>query len=848
MDAAAIRTAIKDRLNYTSSTTDTRLLNSIQRIYREVGTSIGMSFARQTNTSIVVTIANADVTFTATEKVLQVWYLTGSVPMILDEILNTEMRERVIPSSDKPTQWALVSTASNTVKIRLNAKPKTAYTLYADVIQEISDLAATDEPTFPESFHDIIIEGVLRDEYRKQEKLALSRDSEQTYQRRLSDLRMFMAKSAYLNIQQGKYTNNQTSSGAGGGSASQTVTGAASSTDNAIARWNGTGGTSIQNSGITVDDSNNVAIPANASITMATGTGIVTIPNSGLHVFDTDASHDLIITPGSNLTVDRILTLTTGDAARTVTISGDTTISQDYSTAGSPQFTGVELGHATDTTLTRVSAGVIAVEGTNLAKVSDNLSVFAATTSAQLAGVISDETGSGLLVFGTSPTLAGTVAGTPTFSGAVAFSGMSNTGLKILDSDASHALTISTGSNLTAAQTLTLNPGDATRTVTISGNTTISQDYSTAGSPQFTGIELGHATDTTITRVSAGLVAIEGVNVVTTSSTQTLTNKSIDLATNTVTGTTAQFNTALTDGNFVTLAGTETLTNKTITAPTIDGTNVNIGGGASATELRLLEPSGSGTNYIAFKSPALAANVTYTLPIDDGTSGDFLQTDGSGGLSWTVTAFAPSTHWSTAFEDTARFISTVVSGGTTGVGNTGGFVNTSATGTSSAKLECAMIQANNNGGVFTTFTAEFGIGVTVSVLGTDFQSFHGLGIITVDGSSVTYTSSHIGFKLVRSASGSTSLFATQADGTTETASSALTTVVLDDFLELSIRLTSSSSISYYWRKNGSAWSSATTLTTNIPTTATVGRMGSAVSNVATATRTQIEHAYAYYER
>jgi len=36
---------------------------------------------------------------------------------------------------------------------------------------------------------------------------------------------------------------------------------------------------------------------------------------------------------------------------------------------------------------------------------SDNLSVLAATTSAQLAGVISDETGSGALVFGTSPTI-----------------------------------------------------------------------------------------------------------------------------------------------------------------------------------------------------------------------------------------------------------------------------------------------------------------------------------------------------------------------------------------------------------------------------------------------------------
>jgi hypothetical protein len=40
-------------------------------------------------------------------------------------------------------------------------------------------------------------------------------------------------------------------------------------------------------------------------------------------------------------------------------------------------------------------------------------------------------------------------------------------------------------------------------------------------------IELGHATDTTIARVSAGVVSIEGVNVVTTSSTDTLTNKTL---------------------------------------------------------------------------------------------------------------------------------------------------------------------------------------------------------------------------------------------------------------------------------------------------------------------------------
>jgi len=70
-------------------------------------------------------------------------------------------------------------------------------------------------------------------------------------------------------------------------------------------------------------------------------------------------------------------------------------------------------------------------------------------------------------------------------------------------------------------------------------------------------------------------IAIDTTLVATTSNTMTLTNKTIALGSNTVSGTIAEFNTALTDADFATLGGTETLTAKTLTTPTINGATLN---------------------------------------------------------------------------------------------------------------------------------------------------------------------------------------------------------------------------------------------------------------------------------
>lgn len=73
-------------------------------------------------------------------------------------------------------------------------------------------------------------------------------------------------------------------------------------------------------------------VPAGTYLNKATGgsvtgqTSFTNITNTGLNVLDTDASHTLGIIPGSNLTANRTLTLTTGDTNRAVTLLGDTTL------------------------------------------------------------------------------------------------------------------------------------------------------------------------------------------------------------------------------------------------------------------------------------------------------------------------------------------------------------------------------------------------------------------------------------------------------------------------------------------------------------------------------------------
>tara|TARA_R110002153_G_scaffold3004_1_gene14247 strand:+ start:5668 stop:7941 length:2274 start_codon:yes stop_codon:yes gene_type:complete len=102
-----------------------------------------------------------------------------------------------------------------------------------------------------------------------------------------------------------------------------------------------------------------------------------------------------------------------GGASGDVTLNLDTTIT-GLTSVTSTDFVGAVTGNVTgNVSGSSGSCTGNAATVTNGVYTTNNLSVLAATTSAQLAGVISDETGSGALVFATSPTLVTPALGTP---------------------------------------------------------------------------------------------------------------------------------------------------------------------------------------------------------------------------------------------------------------------------------------------------------------------------------------------------------------------------------------------------------------------------------------------------
>lgn len=244
-------------------------------------------------------------------------------------------------------------------------------------------------------------------------------------------------------------------------------------------------------------------------------------------------------------------------------------------------------------------------------------------------------------------------------------------------------------------------------------------------------------------------------------------------------------------------------------------------------------------------------SATTTVDVSAATapsSGQVLTATSSTAATW-QTPTAPTsilTQIASSFETSTRFSLNTSGSGANTFDTSGLKTYTNATSGSFAGA-----QYNMGAGKFFENNPTFSIIVVAdNISGSGSGStYWGIGSVVVAGTGHTYTEHHIGFKALKVSSTTTNLYGTVSDGTTETATASLTTVTDSDVLELICVVTGTSNVAFYWRKNGGALSSATNITTNIPSgTDNANRLKFSSSNNSTAVRFDWIASSFFYQR
>lgn len=236
---------ICDELNLTSDTAKARVGRRVNDYHRRVTTALGMVITRRVTQQATIGAGSSLATFTPCEKTINVIDRTTAPYRVLKEKSIEYMRSIQPYVNSFPTYYAVVGYTSNTVTIEVDMIAQSTYTLYADVHQNATTLQGSQTPIFSESFHDILIHGPLKDEYRKMSnRKAEWQDAKEDYERRLSELRFWFQKSVYKDLIEGSASgvadfSGVPSVGSGGGGGG--VNGALSYTQTGLITFDRTG-------------------------------------------------------------------------------------------------------------------------------------------------------------------------------------------------------------------------------------------------------------------------------------------------------------------------------------------------------------------------------------------------------------------------------------------------------------------------------------------------------------------------------------------------------------------------------------------------------------------------------
>lgn len=184
----------------------TRIGESVNWRYREIASSLSIPTIARTTVTAAITIGSRDLVVGSAafpaEKVISLYDATVTPVRVLYESTYETLRNSV-DTGNTCDEWAVKLMGARTVTLFLSGTPTSAFTYTADVLANRVALSGSDSPAYSEDFHDILVDMAMADELEYDEKPTLADRKLKQADRRMGELRMYIASSAYKDLVQG---------------------------------------------------------------------------------------------------------------------------------------------------------------------------------------------------------------------------------------------------------------------------------------------------------------------------------------------------------------------------------------------------------------------------------------------------------------------------------------------------------------------------------------------------------------------------------------------------------------------------------------------------------------------